>query len=165
MLIDCEAFDNDWWPRLAEMRPSGGHLERTYKRALIEHNFMSQMPLEWECWDGKDYTWNSRVQRDSDVKDGRSFSDVNWFTIHYTNMNTQPWKPLPGMFPYPPHPHKEATYLFWEAYAEALEKTALGLWTPQTKIPTGIAYADIGTPAGVTEPVALPKAELVMAAD
>lgn len=108
MLIDCEAFANkDWWPSIDEMKPSGKHIERDYKRLLATKDYRSSSPVFWESWDGKCLCEQT-------------------YTIHYTNMNTQPWKPLPGMFEYPPHPHKEATYLFWEHYAEALEAEARG---------------------------------------
>jgi len=40
--------------------------------------------------------------------------------IHYTSMFTQPWKPWPERFRYPPHAHKAAAGLWFDYEQEAL---------------------------------------------
>jgi hypothetical protein len=148
MLIDCAAFkDLEGWPSIEQMRPSGWHIERDYKEALHASGMMSESPQTWESWDGKDYIWHSPREQATDTSEGTAFEESKFFTVHYTNMHTQPWKPVPGMFEYPPHPHPVATYMFWEHYAEAMEKWQLGYWQPQTTIPEAI-YDDVGAPLG-----------------
>jgi hypothetical protein len=133
MLIDCAAFRNlDWWPSIAQMRPSGWNIERHYKRWLKEHDFIAPSDPSWESWDGNDFV--PGVTK----------------TIHYTNMHTQPWKPFPHFFKYPPHPNPPAACLFWEHYAEALEKEQLGIFIPQARTPGAELYADVGQPAYLT---------------
>jgi hypothetical protein len=42
--------------------------------------------------------------------------------------------------------------MWWEHYAEALEKIHLGLFRPQTLLPTGLSYSDVGQVPGVEAP-------------
>lgn len=108
MLFDCGRFQEllmmDLWPTIDAMKASGNVIN-WYRKLLATNLFMGSGDPNWESWDGKDLTKDT-------------------YTIHYTDMKIQPWKPYPEYFSYPPHPHKEATYLFWEHYAEALEAEA-----------------------------------------
>lgn len=110
MLMDCSRFQEmiamGMWPSLEQMKVSGDKIE-SYREKMQSYMFIGEAPYSWESWDGKD------------------FSDQS-FAIHYTEMRTQPWKPYPEFFDYPSHPNKEATYIFWEEYAEALEAEARG---------------------------------------
>lgn len=104
MLFDTAAFkDQDWWPSLDEMKSSGKEVGE-YHHLLKEHQMLStQLPLRWNCCDGKGY--------DPEVTG----------LIHYTNMNTQPWKPYPDSFAYPPHPRPDMVELWEKMYKEATE--------------------------------------------
>lgn len=110
MIIDCSRFQElelmDLWPSIENMRFSGD-LIADYMKMLNENMFISEADHCWESWDGK------------------NFNDES-YTIHYTDMNTQPWKPYPEYFTYPQHPSQEVTSIFWEHYAEALEAEARG---------------------------------------
>lgn len=117
MLIDCSRFEElaalGMWPTIEQMK-SSGEVIKYYWTKLQEHLFIGEAPSSWESWDGKDFTEKS-------------------FTLHYTDMRTQPWKPYPEYFDYPLHPDKKALTLFWEHYAEALEAEARGEITLQAK--------------------------------
>ena len=110
MLIDCgrmaEMQMMGMWPSIQEMKVSGDNID-VYRKKLQSYAFIGDAPGEWESWDGKDLTDDS-------------------FAIHYTEMRTQPWKPYPEYFDYPIYPDKNAGYIFWEEYAEALEAEARG---------------------------------------
>lgn len=100
MLYDCEEFaDEDWWPSLEEMKSSGWNVNQ-YGGLLIEHHMLGQLSLKWNCCDGIDY--------DPDMTG----------LIHFTDMRTQPWKPYPDSFEYPPHPNPEMVAI-WQKYYEA----------------------------------------------
>ncbi len=110
MLIDCSRMAEmqmmGMWPSIEEMKVSGDNIE-IYRQKLQSYMFIGDAPGEWESWDGKDLTEKS-------------------YSIHYTEMRTQPWKPYPEYFDYPLYPDKNAGYIFWEEYAEALEAEARG---------------------------------------
>jgi len=120
MLIDCSKFDElvmmDLWPTLDKMRPSGDTIKQ-YTKLLDENMFIADADPNWESWDGHNLSKET-------------------YNIHYTDMNSQPWKPYPEYFSYPEHPSQEAVCIFWEHYAEALEAEARGEITLQATDPT-----------------------------
>jgi hypothetical protein len=121
MLIDCSRFLEmqamGMWPSIEEMKVSGASID-SYRKRLENYLFIGDGPLTWESWDGENLTDET-------------------FSIHYTEMRTQPWKPFPEYFDYPDHPNPKATYIFWEEYAEALEAEARGeiVLSPKDKTP------------------------------
>lgn len=126
MIIDCERFaDLEWWPSISQMKPSGWHIEKHYKKWLLEHQYLKASDHQFESWDGNNYIPNVTK------------------TIHFSNMHTQPWKPFPQYVSYLPHPNPVVTYLFWEHYAEALERLLIGEFKPQTRIDIR-QYAELG---------------------
>jgi len=157
MVMDCSAFKGlDWWPSMAQMRPSGWQIEKHYKRALQQRGFMSSAPHNWESWDGTDWVWHQRPKGEYfDSAQSQDFGRHDFYAVHFTNMHTQPWKPMPHNFQYPPHPQPVVAYMWWEHYAEALEKIHLGLFRPQTHLPAGLSYADVGQVPGLEPPRAL----------
>ncbi len=108
MLIDCERIAEmqimGMWPSIEEMKISGDDI-KTYKKKLLRYLFIGDAPKEWESWDGENLSEKT-------------------YSIHYTEMRTQPWKPYPEYFDYPIYPNMKAGYIFWEEYAEALEAEA-----------------------------------------
>jgi len=120
MLIDCNKFEElklmGLWPSIAEMRVSGKEIQN-YIQKLHTNFYIEDADSEWESWDGRNL--NEKT-----------------YTIHYTEMRTQPWKPYPEYFSYPQHPSQEAVCTFWEHYAEALEAEARGEVTLQAQDPT-----------------------------
>ncbi len=117
MIMDCSKFEElvlmDLWPSIDQMRPSGNVIQ-SYLKRLDENMFMADADHNWESWDGRNYSKET-------------------YNIHYTDMNSQPWKPYPEFFSYPQHPSQEVTCIFWEHYAEALEAEARGEVTLQAK--------------------------------
>lgn len=97
MLYDCEQFqDEDWWPTLEQMKKSGWGIN-DYAKLLVDHQMVGPLSPVWDCCDGIGY--------DPD-RTG---------LIHFTNMRTQPWKPYPEVFDYPPHPRPDMVAL-WQKY-------------------------------------------------
>lgn len=102
ILYDCSAFkDLPWWPSMEEMKTNGWNLSK-YSNLLMEHTMAAAMPLIWDCQDGKNY------------------DPARTGLIHYTDMNTQPWKPYPEVFKYPPHPRPDMVALWEKYYQEGL---------------------------------------------
>ena len=101
-VIDCSKFNNAWWPKIAEMKPSGQKIGH-YVGLMTKHNFFQHgLPGKWDCLDG------------------RGFDPNKICLVHFTNMRTQPWKPWPEVFKYPPkHPCQEVEREFWALYKEA----------------------------------------------
>ncbi len=102
ILFDCAAFENlPWWPRIAQMKTNQFKV-KDYTDLLLAHDMVSsKLPIEWDCLDGK------------------GFDPQKTALVHYTNMHTQPWKPYPNVFQYPPHPRQDMVDLFWNMYEEA----------------------------------------------
>lgn len=99
ILYDCAFFEGEeWWPSIAQMKPSGWKIQ-DYIKLLKEHEMIGPLSPVWNCCDGEGY---------DPAKTG---------LIHYTNMRTQPWKPYPTEFEYPPHPRPDMVAL-WEMYYE-----------------------------------------------
>jgi hypothetical protein len=118
MVLDNAKFKSfDWWPSIEDLKTSrtkaktlcrliGGSTDvGAYKPGT---NIVGKLPPEWCCNDGHGYNKDKTC------------------LLHYTEMKTQPWRPYPKgwkmwKFDYPDHPNQEATRLWWEMYAEALE--------------------------------------------
>lgn len=107
MLYDCAAFkDKKWWPSIKDMKTNHWMIN-DYNKVLQEHGMISSnLPLIWNCLDGDGY---------DPEKTG---------LIHFTDMHTQPWKPYPDRFKYPPHPRPDMVELFWKYYEEAMKESA-----------------------------------------
>lgn len=105
ILFDCAAFkDKLWWPTIDRMKANRWR-RADYEYLLEQHDFVSKdLPDEWDC------------------RDGKGFDPDKTALVHYTNMRTQPWKPYPDIFEYPPHPNQDMVDLFWKEYEEAKEK-------------------------------------------
>ena len=95
-IIDCAAFrDRGWWPRLATMKASGDNLAR-YWDALLEHGGVDPtLPDEWNTLD----SWTPETK-----------------LIHFSKMQSQPWKPWPEVLAYQRHRDPKAERLFWDYY-------------------------------------------------
>ena len=104
LLFDTSAFkDKEWWPSLEEMKKNQWNIPQ-YHHLFVEHDILSKkLSKDWNCCDGKGYNPNTTG------------------LVHYTDMNTQPWKPYPKSFKYPEHPRKDMVDLWWNLYHEALE--------------------------------------------
>lgn len=101
ILYDCTAFkDKLWWPTVERMKVNKWR-RQDYEAVLKNHDFCGGLDEKWDCRDGKGYDENTTA------------------LVHYTNMNTQPWKPYPQIFKYPPHPRQDMVDLFWKYYEEA----------------------------------------------
>lgn len=96
-VIDCSRFDVPWWPRLDAMRDSGW-TKRRYKELLTQHDYYARVVPE--AWDSLD-----RYQAGTTK------------LLHFTRMETQPWKPWKERFAYPPHPDPGAAAI-WHRYHE-----------------------------------------------
>jgi hypothetical protein len=102
ILFNCEAFKNlPWWPSIEEMKKSGKKIN-DYGRLLAEHNMLGLLSPDWNCCDGKGY------------------DPINTGLLHFTNMRTQPWKPYPDVFEYPPHPRPDMVALWQKYYDEGV---------------------------------------------
>lgn len=98
-LIDCAAFqDVPWWPRIAQMQPSGVYLSN-YRSMLAQHGFLEES-LPWE--------WNSVDKMLPGAK-----------LIHYSAVPTQPWHPYKSV-QYSPHPDPAALAVYEQYRREAL---------------------------------------------
>ena len=99
ILYDCGYFtDEKWWPTIEQMKPSGWQIA-DYARMLAEHGMTGHLPSIWNCCDGIGY------------------DPERTGLVHFTDMRTQPWKPYPEHFDYPPHPRPDMVAL-WEEYYE-----------------------------------------------
>ncbi len=105
ILYDCAKFkDLDWWPKIEVMKPSGMMMNE-YVKLLLKNDYVSfDLPEIWDC------------------RDGEGYDPETTSLIHYTDMNTQPWKPYPKRFEYPPHPRPDMVELWENLYNEALEE-------------------------------------------
>lgn len=99
ILFDCADFeDEEWWPSIAQMKKSGWQIPQ-YAKLLYDHEMIGPLNPMWNCCDGEGYN-----------------PDYTGL-IHFTNMRTQPWKPYPDQFEYPPHPRPDMVAL-WQKYYE-----------------------------------------------
>lgn len=103
MLYDCSAFEDerDWWPSIEEMKKSGWNISN-YAQLLLKHQMVGPLSPIWNCCDGVGYS-----------------QDIG--LVHFTDMNTQPWKPYPERFAYPPHPCPDMVALWEKFYEEGLK--------------------------------------------
>lgn len=98
-IINCAHFkDRHWWPTVNKMKTQG--VRGPQMRNLLHQNgcFEFTVPDEWDSLD---------VYEPGKTK-----------LLHYTKMQTQPWKPWPEVFPYDqPHPNPHAGHI-WEVMAK-----------------------------------------------
>lgn len=100
-LIDCAPFQHaTWWPDVKAMKKEpreGAH----YRQLLITNRFLDPtLPDEWNC------------------PDGFGFSDRT-AVLHFTTMETQPWKPWDGVVKYRNHASPRMAMLWWKYFEEA----------------------------------------------
>lgn len=100
MLMDCAAFARiPGWPRIEQMKRSGLPIQH-YAGVVHRHGGFGQLPPQWNCLDGRGFTISGTR------------------LVHFTDMATQPWRPLPERFVYHAHPVPEVERL-WFHYARA----------------------------------------------
>lgn len=103
MLFDCENFDGeDWWPSIDKMKKSGWLIE-DYAKLLSDHKMLGTLSPVWNCCDGEGY------------------DPATTGLIHFTDMRTQPWKPYPDVFKYPPHPRPDMVAIWQKYYDEGVK--------------------------------------------
>jgi lipopolysaccharide biosynthesis glycosyltransferase len=96
-VIDCRYFSD--LPTEEELRGQKGFQTKQQCRKRIGDRYSVTIPPSWNVKDSVD-------------------SDTN--LIHYTDLDTQPWHPLPG-HPYKEHKCPEACNIFFEYLEEANE--------------------------------------------
>lgn len=100
LLMDCAKFDVPWWPKIAEMKPSGWQIDH-YRSLLMKHNGFGEMSSDW-----------------NEMRKLKPSTGI----FHYTDMRTQPWRPYPDHFNYrQPHISPEAVKLWHRLEVEAQE--------------------------------------------
>lgn len=92
-VIDCSAFTD--LPKESILKQNKIHKEQI--RRQIGTRKLENIPIEWNTID--------TVYENTKL-------------IHYSDLNTQPWHPIPG-HPYKPHPHAEVSALFFQYLDEA----------------------------------------------
>jgi len=97
MIMDCSKFNQPWWPKIKDMKPSGKS-QRYYRILVQEHGQIGQLHGKYNCLDGDGLSEETRL-------------------IHYTKMDTQPWHPFPNALSYKEHKNKVASDLWHEAYS------------------------------------------------
>ena len=102
IVFDCAKFSSVGWPDLGTMRTSGhgfGHYHGIFAPKLGK-----VVPDSWDCLDGRGLSAETKL-------------------VHYTAMQSQPWKPWPERFDYDANPHRSvaAVDLFWSYAGEAEE--------------------------------------------
>lgn len=104
-VIDCAKMKGKV-PSLAELKRSGKSL-RHYREGLWQRKVLVE---------GVPDVWNSCDHVMPDMR-----------LLHFTNMNTQPWKPWPERFNYPRKHPDDAVQRMWDQYeAEAKEHAQAG---------------------------------------
>lgn len=90
MAIDCAWFaGKKWWPSIEQMKASGWRLHQ-YGQLLESHGAMTFRHRHLESFDGVALTKETVI-------------------LHYTSIETQPWKPYPHIFDHPEtHPNERA---------------------------------------------------------
>jgi len=122
MLFDCEQFNNNWWPGLADMK-TNGHNIQYYLRMLRNKDFFGYLPTKWNCLDGRN----------------NSFVPGYTKLVHYTAMNTQPWVPYPELIRYPRHPILDLETEWANFYKAALSEGYIPDEAPLAgKLPEGV---------------------------
>ena len=97
-VIDCSAFSD--LPKEHQLKIGSlknGKFNKNTIRAQIRNRFLENIPVAWNTTD--------RVEEGTRL-------------VHYTDLTTQPWHPVPGK-EYKPHPHPEAEALFFQYLEEA----------------------------------------------
>jgi len=99
MLYECERFaEMPGWPAIEQMKANGWGIDQYYQ-LLAPHGAFGQLPVQWNCLDGKDFAYTTTR------------------LIHYTNMSSQPWRPYPERLHYNVVKNTEVEDL-WFYYAE-----------------------------------------------
>lgn len=102
MLMNCSKFKADIWPKIQQMKPSGRN--QKHYRLLVQKNLsIGILDKMYNCLDGKDFDYEKTR------------------LVHYTKMNTQPWRPFPEAMEYKEHSNKQVESLWYDYYKEALE--------------------------------------------
>jgi hypothetical protein len=102
MLMECEKFSGDGWPRIKDMKPSGKS-QKSYRK-LVDTKFgIGPLDKIYNCLDGDG--WDSSQTR----------------LVHYTKMSTQPWRPFAENLKYSKHAVPELEVLWKEYYSNALD--------------------------------------------
>lgn len=101
MIMDCSKFKDSWWPRLAEMKPSGKS-QRHYRILVQNRGLIGQMSEIYNNLDGDGFSEETRL-------------------IHYTKMSTQPWHPFPQNLDYKVHKNYFVDRMWHEFYNAALK--------------------------------------------
>ena len=94
-VIDCSAFKD--LPTPEQMRNEPRVFNKNFIRNLIGNRHVEGIPLDWNTCDA--VTETAKL-------------------IHYTDLNTQPWHPIPN-HDYKEHPNHDAVNLFFEYLNEA----------------------------------------------
>lgn len=100
-VIDCAAIGRQpKWPTIADLRASTRSLSDYTGELRARALLGTSLPAEWDCYDG---------------------SGLNGLTgvLHFNNMHTQPWRPFPDVFRYPPHPSPAALAVWTRERAAA----------------------------------------------
>lgn len=107
ILFDCADFKGqEWWPSVEQMKKSAWKIPN-YAQLLYEHKMVGPLSSAWNCCDGEGFLMG--------------YTGL----LHFTNMRTQPWKPYPDQFEYPPHPREEMVELWNQYYEDGLKRSAL----------------------------------------
>jgi hypothetical protein len=102
LLFDCghNFWTNPAWPKQDKIR--GDYIHGAPLRDIIIRNGqVGWLTQDWDCLDGAGY------------EEGKTK------LVHYTNMNTQPWRPWEGVIPYTPHRDPRMVKLWWDTFKEA----------------------------------------------
>ncbi len=101
MVMNCEKFSGDWWPRIKSMKPSGKH-QKHYRLLVQNKGLIGPLDGKYNCLDGDGFSNITRL-------------------VHFTKITTQPWHPAPENIQYKPHKSPFLEKLWWNKYYEAVE--------------------------------------------
>jgi len=108
MLMDCSKFNNDWFPKIDQMKTNGWSI-RQYIQLLVNNDYFGNIPTRWNCLDGQ--FW------------GDDYTKL----VHYTAMNTQPHRPYPDKLRYRRHPVPHMETIWFEEFYEMVENGLLDM--------------------------------------
>jgi lipopolysaccharide biosynthesis glycosyltransferase len=104
MLLNCDKFENSWWPSINKMKISG-HSQRYYRQLVEKNTKVGNLDKKYNCLDGEGFDEETSI-------------------IHFTKMSTQPWKPFPQNINYQPHKNKIMQEI-WETSFDQAKKSFL----------------------------------------
>ncbi len=97
-VIDCEAFaDVAEWPTIKDMARSTQSLWHYRQYMIAKGLFDCSLPVKWNCIDGVGFCNRTKL-------------------LHFSTLETQPWRPWPEDIEYRDHPRPELVDL-WRSYA------------------------------------------------